>query len=410
MILSDRRQLKRAWATRYINPLATAEDTDARVLPASAFCCCHSTADRGGGGRNPAEHLGVAARSPPRGAQLSRRDVPARNPDPGPPADRRGPRQVAAAGDGRELHRRPGGGCDLQHLRRVGVFERGFVTYTNRAKSEMLGVPGDLIADHGGGVGGGGADDGRGRAGGQQRPCRRLDHRRGRTRRRFAPEARRHGAFRRGPRPTARSSIGTSCSTARRARACNWPPCARRWRCCARRSPRCRRPHLATGVGSSAWSFPAPPWPRPPAHQPRAAPRHPWSAAVVAAYALATLLRLPQGYWAVFTAVIIVQSSLGATITASIERLMGTAVGAAVGAGAAILHARFPEAGGPIRGHHRRLAGLSGRRPPGLQGRSGHRRDHADRHDHPHGPAGRRLPAGGRDPPWAAWWASPPPC
>ena len=29
------------------------------------------------------------------------------------------------------------------------------------------------------------------------------------------------------------------------------------------------------------------------------------SAAVVAAYALATLLRLPQGYWAVFTAVIV---------------------------------------------------------------------------------------------------------
>lgn len=72
------------------------------------------------------------------------------------------------------------------------------------------------------------------------------------------------------------------------------------------------------------------------------------SSAVVAAYALATLLRLPQGYWAVFTAVIIVQSSLGATITASIERLMGTAVGAAVGAGAAMVHARFPEAGGPI--------------------------------------------------------------
>src|SRR3954469_864313 len=55
------------------------------------------------------------------------------------------------------------------------------------------------------------------------------------------------------------------------------------------------------------------------------------SAAVVAAYALATLLRLPQGYWAVFTAVIIVQGSLGATITASIERFMGTVVGALVG-------------------------------------------------------------------------------
>ena len=29
------------------------------------------------------------------------------------------------------------------------IFERGFVTYTNRAKQEMLGVPGDLIADFG---------------------------------------------------------------------------------------------------------------------------------------------------------------------------------------------------------------------------------------------------------------------
>lgn len=29
------------------------------------------------------------------------------------------------------------------------VFERGFVVYSNRAKTEMLGVPGDLIADVG---------------------------------------------------------------------------------------------------------------------------------------------------------------------------------------------------------------------------------------------------------------------
>ena len=29
------------------------------------------------------------------------------------------------------------------------VFERGFITYSNRAKQEMLGVPGDLIADLG---------------------------------------------------------------------------------------------------------------------------------------------------------------------------------------------------------------------------------------------------------------------
>ena len=29
------------------------------------------------------------------------------------------------------------------------VFERGFIVYTNRAKQDMLGVPGDLIADAG---------------------------------------------------------------------------------------------------------------------------------------------------------------------------------------------------------------------------------------------------------------------
>ena len=29
------------------------------------------------------------------------------------------------------------------------VFERGFITYSNRAKEELLGVPGDLIADLG---------------------------------------------------------------------------------------------------------------------------------------------------------------------------------------------------------------------------------------------------------------------
>jgi nicotinamide-nucleotide amidase len=29
------------------------------------------------------------------------------------------------------------------------VFERGFVTYSNRSKEEVLGVPGDLIADYG---------------------------------------------------------------------------------------------------------------------------------------------------------------------------------------------------------------------------------------------------------------------
>ncbi|MDB5454612.1 MAG: hypothetical protein JWP92_197, partial [Caulobacter sp.] len=65
------------------------------------------------------------------------------------------------------------------------------------------------------------------------------------------------------------------------------------------------------------------------------------TAAVGAAYALATLLRLPQGYWAVFTAVIVVQTSIGATITASMERLLGTVVGGLAGAAGAYLQARF---------------------------------------------------------------------
>jgi len=72
------------------------------------------------------------------------------------------------------------------------------------------------------------------------------------------------------------------------------------------------------------------------------------SAAVGVAFALATLLRLPQGYWAVFTAVIVVQSSLGATITASMERFMGTVVGALTGAVAAYFHTKWPEFGGLI--------------------------------------------------------------
>lgn len=29
------------------------------------------------------------------------------------------------------------------------VFERGFITYSNRAKEEMLGIPGDVLADYG---------------------------------------------------------------------------------------------------------------------------------------------------------------------------------------------------------------------------------------------------------------------
>lgn len=43
------------------------------------------------------------------------------------------------------------------------------------------------------------------------------------------------------------------------------------------------------------------------------------------------LFHLPQGYWAAITALIVMQSNVGATVSASRTRLAGTAVGAVVG-------------------------------------------------------------------------------
>ena len=42
-------------------------------------------------------------------------------------------------------------------------------------------------------------------------------------------------------------------------------------------------------------------------------------------------LGLPQSYWAVITALIVVQGSLGGTLTAGLDRLIGTLAGAALG-------------------------------------------------------------------------------
>jgi uncharacterized membrane protein YgaE (UPF0421/DUF939 family) len=53
-------------------------------------------------------------------------------------------------------------------------------------------------------------------------------------------------------------------------------------------------------------------------------------AAVVCLY-LTDLLRLPQGYWAAVSAMIVLQSSVGATVNASLSRFAGTAIGAVLG-------------------------------------------------------------------------------
>jgi uncharacterized membrane protein YccC len=57
----------------------------------------------------------------------------------------------------------------------------------------------------------------------------------------------------------------------------------------------------------------------------------------VASYVLASLLALPQGYWAVFTAVLVTQASVGGSVKATLDRLAGTLSGALYGAAVATL-------------------------------------------------------------------------
>ena len=56
-----------------------------------------------------------------------------------------------------------------------------------------------------------------------------------------------------------------------------------------------------------------------------------------AAYTLAQAFGLPQGYWAVLTTIIVTQTSVGGSLKAAIDRLIGSICGALVGAAAALL-------------------------------------------------------------------------
>lgn len=58
-------------------------------------------------------------------------------------------------------------------------------------------------------------------------------------------------------------------------------------------------------------------------------------AAVLAAELVTSAFDLPQGYWAVFTTLIVMQGSVGGTLGASVDRMYGTILGAAIGAFAA---------------------------------------------------------------------------
>ena len=65
------------------------------------------------------------------------------------------------------------------------------------------------------------------------------------------------------------------------------------------------------------------------------------------AFALAELLGLAQGYWAVFTSIIVVQGSVGGSLKAGIDRLLGTLGGAAYGALVGVL---IPHSGSLMEG------------------------------------------------------------
>lgn len=56
--------------------------------------------------------------------------------------------------------------------------------------------------------------------------------------------------------------------------------------------------------------------------------------AASASFGIARALRLPNPYWAPVSAMIVMQSSLGAALPISVRRFIGTAIGATVGAAA----------------------------------------------------------------------------
>lgn len=65
-------------------------------------------------------------------------------------------------------------------------------------------------------------------------------------------------------------------------------------------------------------------------------------AAALLAYVVAEGAGLPQAYWAVISAVVVMQGSLGGTLSASIDRLLATVAGAVAGAACFLLATEIP--------------------------------------------------------------------
>ena len=54
--------------------------------------------------------------------------------------------------------------------------------------------------------------------------------------------------------------------------------------------------------------------------------------AVTASVIIARLVQMPEAYWAAIATLVVMQATLGATLTLSLDRIVATAVGASIGA------------------------------------------------------------------------------
>src|SRR4051812_41511463 len=76
-------------------------------------------------------------------------------------------------------------------------------------------------------------------------------------------------------------------------------------------------------------------WRLPPRHGPKAVQALRMTASSLAAFGLAQALALPQGFWAVITALIVTQSNVGGSLKAALDRFIGSVFGAVYGSAVA---------------------------------------------------------------------------
>src|SRR5262245_50489214 len=92
---------------------------------------------------------------------------------------------------------------------------------------------------------------------------------------------------------------------------------------------------------SGLWSRLKPRWPRFELAHLRLAVRA--TVAALLAYGIAWFLDLPKGYWAVLSAILVVQSSLGASVAVASDRALGTVAGGIIGVILAMLAGPSPD-------------------------------------------------------------------